>query len=143
LPLCLKEHAVATGLAFRGLWLSHPLAISYVHYTLFRWRHERLDWAPAANATSSGDADADAAQRRNAGASVGEQSFREGQGGGSAAAAAAAAAAAVAADATEARAAALAKEPRCGGTQPLCLWAGHQGRLGHLERKAGVQRPGD
>lgn len=35
-------HAQRLGLKQRGLWQSHPSAISYVTYTLYRWRAVRL-----------------------------------------------------------------------------------------------------
>jgi len=39
-----EEHATATGLAARGLWMSHPAAVSFVDFTLHRWRAEQLEW---------------------------------------------------------------------------------------------------
>jgi len=39
-----EEHAEALGMKRQGLWQSHPLAISYVHFTLYRWRLQRLEF---------------------------------------------------------------------------------------------------
>lgn len=97
-----KEHAVATGLRERGLWLRHPHAISYVHFTLFRWKHERYDWATHDTANSS----------------VVESSHRSEQQHGSNPASSALAGTAV--DLTVVQS--LAEEPQCGGPQVLCYW---------------------
>lgn len=40
-----EEHAEAMGMKRKGLWQSHPMAISYVHFTLYRWRLQRLEFS--------------------------------------------------------------------------------------------------
>jgi hypothetical protein len=40
----LDMHAQRLGLKQRGLWQSHPSAVSYMTYTLYRWRHDRLSF---------------------------------------------------------------------------------------------------
>lgn len=56
----LEEHALVTGLVKSKLWLSHPLAISYVHFTLYRWRADRLDRRAVANESRSSGIDSPA-----------------------------------------------------------------------------------
>jgi len=102
-----KEHAVATGLREQGLWLSHPHAISYVHFTLFRWKHERYDWASHNYFHGSVGAPVNYSKQQR-GSNFTSASMRV--------------------EANLAAAPSFKEELRCGGPQPLCFWPAGRSR---------------